>query len=183
MGKSGKIGCIMYRHALGAVALSGFMVAPAWAGPVATYTMTGSVTPICTASAAGTLNFGTLTNSSGATSVQTINPTSSDSTAFCNQANTTVLVQRTNLTTSGATSGGFTNTLLITNAKVTSPQNSTGITDTSTVGSPSSSGTSGTIGGFTALTVSALAGGALGGNLLASGSYSGTVTVTLSPTN
>ena len=166
-------------------ALSSLLVAgaPAYAATVSTYTMSGSVTSICTASATGTLSFGTLTNGSGATSVQTSNPSAIDASAFCNQANTTVTVTRTNLTTTNAASSGFTNTLLISNAKVISPQNATGITDTSTITSTNSPGASGAIGGFTSLTVSALAGAASGGNTLVAGSYSGTVTVTLAPTS
>lgn len=155
----------------------------AQAGTTATYTMSGSVSPVCTVSAAGTLGFGTLTNGSGGTAVQTSNPSATDSSAFCNQANTTVTLQRTNLSTSNGASSGFTNTLLVSNAKVTSPQNTTGITDTSTIVSGTSTGTTGTIGGFTALTVSAQAGTASGGSTLVSGTYSGTVTVTLAPTN
>lgn len=173
------------RYGLGGLALLFAGAGAANAAPVVlTYTMSGSVTAICTASTTGTLSFGTLTDSGGVTSVQTSNPSQTDSTAFCNQANTTVEVKRTNLTTTNGTSSGFTNTLLITNAKVVSPQNATGITDTSALpGAGTSAGASGTIGGFTSLTVSALAGAAVGGNRLVSGSYSGTVTVTLTPTS
>jgi hypothetical protein len=164
---------------------SGALASPAQAANTATYAMTGSVTTICTAGAGGTLAFGTLINgTTGATSVQTPNPTSTDNTAFCNQANTTVRVQRTDLTTTSAASAGFTNTLLITTAKVTSPQNSTGITDNSATGGGTSPGISGTLGAFTQLTVTAAAGAGSGGNsLVANNTYTGTVTITLTPTS
>lgn len=177
---------MMKKHIFAAAMASAMAASPAFAGTVATYTMTGSVSTLCTAGANGTLAFGTLINAStGATSVQTPNPTSTDSTAFCNQANTTVKVQRTDLVATGvATSSGFTNTLLITSAKVTSPQNLTGITDNTATSGGTSAGFTGTLGAFTALTVTASAGAGSGGNsLVASASYGGTVTITLTPTS
>lgn len=178
----------MKKYVFAAAMGSAMAASPVFAGTVATYTMTGSVSTLCTAGANGTLAFGTLINAStGATSVQTPNPTSTDSTAFCNQANTTVKVQRTDMTSAAATSSGFTNILLITSAKVTSPQNATGITDSTATGGGTSAGTTGTLGAFTALTVTAAAGAGSGGNSLVAGSgataYGGTVTITLTPTS
>lgn len=160
------------------------IASPAMAGTTATYTMTGTATALCTAGSGGTLAFGTLVNATtGATQIQTSNPSSNDTTAFCNQANTTVLVQRTNLTSSAATASGFTNIVPITSAKVVTPQNATGITDNSSVsGIATSAGVSGTIGAFTQLTVSAVA-GTPSASLVASNSYGGAVTITLTPTS
>jgi hypothetical protein len=178
----------MKKFLIAVAMVSAVSASPVLAATTATYTMSGSVTAICTVSASGTLSFGTLTDANGATSVQTANPSSADATAFCNQANTTVNLKRTNLASSAAASSGFTNTLLITSVKVVSPQNATGITDsTALAGTGTSAGTSGTLGAFTAMTVSAVAGGAVGGNSLVAGSgataYSGTVTIVLTPTS
>ncbi len=179
----------MMKQLFTVAALAGVALAsPAMAATVSTYAMSGSVTAICTVTGTGTLTFGTLTDVNGATLVQTSNPTSLDSSAFCNQASTTVNVKRTNLASSAATSTGFTNTLLITNAKVVSPQNATGITDsTALAGAGTSAGASGTLGAFNTLTVSALAGAAVNGDRLVAGSgataYAGTVTITLTPTS
>ena len=182
----------MMKQLFTVTALAGLgLASPAMAATTSTYAMAGSVTAICTVAAAGTtLSFGTLTDSTGVTSVQTANPFQADGTAFCNQAKTTVLVQRTNLISSALPSSGFTNTLLITNAKVVSPQNATGITDISALaGAGTSAGTSGTLGAFNILTVSALAGAASGGLSLVAGTvaagtaYAGTVTITLTPTS
>jgi hypothetical protein len=160
----------MKKFLIAVAMVSAVSASPVLAATTATYTMSGSVTAICTVSASGTLSFGTLTDANGATSVQTANPSSADATAFCNQANTTVNLKRTNLASSAAASSGFTNTLLITSVKVVSPQNATGITDsTALAGTGTSAGTSGTLGAFTAMTVSAVAGGAVGGNSLVAG--------------
>lgn len=157
---------------------------PAYAGTTAIYNMTGSVASLCTAGSGGSLVFGTLTNAAtGATQVQTSNPSFSDSTAFCNQAKTTVMVQRTNLTSSASTSSGFTNILPITSVTVSTPQNIAGITDTSVITTATSPGTSGTIGAFSALKVSALAGNTGSQFLVANSNYSGAITITLTPTN
>lgn len=176
----------MKKLAIVAVFVTGMVATPAIAGTSATYTMSGSVTAICTATATGTLNFGTLTNSNGATSVQTLNPSFTDTSAFCNQAKTNVRVQRTDLVSANGTSNGFTNTLLITNAKVVSAQNAAGVTDTTSTGGGTSVGTTtlaaSPFGAFTSLTISALAGAASGGNSLVAGSdYTGSVIVTLTP--
>lgn len=167
-----------------AMILAWGVASPALAATSATYTMTGSVTALCTAGAGGTLAFGTLTNATtGATQVQTANPVLTDTTAFCNQARTTVKIQRTNLVSMATAATGFTNVLPITSVKVTTPQNATGVTDSSAITATTSPGTSGTIGAFSALSIAALA-GTTGSNFLVAGStYSGTVTITLSPTN
>lgn len=162
--------------------------APAHAGTTSSVTMSGAAATLCTAGSGTALNFGALINSStGATSVQSANPSITDSSAFCNQANTTLKVQRTDLVATGvATSTGFTNTLLITSATVKSAQNTTGVTDSTSTGGGTSSGTTstGAFGAFTNLIISAQAGSGSGGNnLVASNSYSGSITITIVPTS
>ena len=176
---------------LGALAVTS---APAFAATTATVAMSGTAASLCTAGTSlSALSFGTLLNSStGATSVQTANPSVTDSSAFCNQANTTLKVQRTDLVATGvATSTGFTNTLLINSVTVKNGSNNTVVvTDTTTTGASVPTGTSGgttstgAFGAFTNLIISAVAGAGFGGNnLVASNSYAGTITITIVPTS
>lgn len=171
----------MKKELLSTLLASLMAVTPACAGTTSTTTVQGAADPTCAVSNAPALTFGTLVNATtGATAIQTANP-SVDITAFCNGAQTTVTVTRTNLVAQGVATPAapFTNTVPVLRVLVTTPQNSTGVTDQSTITSGTSTGTNGQLGPFTKLTVQAFS-GSPSGSLVASGNYSGTVTINLS---
>lgn len=157
-----------------ALAASTLSAAPAMAQTVSTYTVTGSVTSICSANATGTIAFGSLINASSGFLSATPQSAAADTGAFCNGAGTTVQVAHTNLTNTtttqmGAAPTGFTKTVTFTPKVVTS------------VGPLSDDQTAGTaLGAFNGIAVTAENLSAAGNKPLA-GSYSGSITITLSP--
>jgi hypothetical protein len=156
----------------GLILLTALAATPAAAAPV-NYNFSATVANSCTiAGKAATVPFGALTSGTTAQAA--------DDAAFCNQGQTTALIQRTNFRTGNTATTGFTNTIPM-GASLTTTQGAT-LSDASAQpsGSNSSTGTSGTIGAFTGLTVTATL-GSIGSNQLVAGTYSGTITVTLTP--
>jgi len=156
----------MRKWMMAALAASTVAATPALAGTTATYTVNGSVDAACSISASGTLDFGKLTDATGAFS-NTAAPSSADGNAYCNQAATTVTVAHTDLTTSGTPTTGFTNDVTYTPVLITSDRTLTG------------NQTNATIGAFSSLTVKAQ--NAAASAKLVAGSYSGTISITLTP--
>jgi hypothetical protein len=158
----------MKKWMMAALAASTAMATPALAGTTASYTVDGSVDGVCSISASGALDFGKLTDATGAFS-NTASPSSVDGNAYCNQAATTVTVTHTDLTTSGTPTTGFTNDVTYTPVLITSDRTLTG------------NQTNATIGAFSSLTVKAQGAAASGSAKLVAGSYSGTISITLTP--
>ena len=158
----------MKKILIAAMALSALASTPAFAAnTVAAYAVTGSVTAICSAAASGSITLGSLTDASG--NLNVTGGTASDTGAYCNGAGTTVQVAHAALTTAGAAATGFTNTLSFTPVVVAGATTLTG---------DKASGTS--LGAFSGLSVSVSSLSA-GGNKPVAGSYSGSITVTLTP--
>jgi hypothetical protein len=155
-----------------AVAVSALSVSPAMAQTVSTYTVTGSVASICSASLTGAIPFGSLINPSTGFLSATSATATADTGAFCNGAGTTVEIGHsdlTNTTSTGAAPTGFTKTVTFTPKVETS------------VGTLSGNKTAGTsLGAFNGITVTAENLSA-GGNKPLAGDYSGSITITLSP--
>ena len=163
----------MKKILMAALTASALSATPAMA-QTATYAVTGSVASVCSASATGTIAFGSLISSVTGFLTATSQPATADSGAFCNGAGTTVQVGHNDLvntttTQSGAAPTGFTNTVTFTPKVVTSNK---------TFNNNQALGT--LIGAFNGLTVTAENLSA-GGDKPLAGSYSGSITITLSP--
>lgn len=169
----------MKKLLMAAVAVSALAAMPALAQTSQDYTFSGNVATSCYISGATTVDFGTLQSASGVygpANGATVSAT--DTSAFCNQAQTTALVTHTNLKTTSPVSSGFTN-LVVMSAKASTPQNATGVSDSTPAGTGTSAGNSGTLGAFTGLTVAATLTAPT--DKLVAGTYSGTITVALTP--
>jgi len=154
---------------------------PALAAP-ASYNFDGSVAALCSISGhAGSVSFGALTDGNGAYTGNGTSEDATDDNAYCNQANTEATITHTNLYTTNDAGTGFTNVIPMDAALSTtnggSLNDSTGASGTGT-----SSGSTGTIGAFTGLKVTATL-GTIGSDKLVAGSYTGTITVTLTPSS
>jgi hypothetical protein len=172
----------MKKILMGAVGLAGLMATPALAAaPSATYNFDGSVASVCTiAGAAATVGFGALTDSAGTYSQGGVSKDASDTNAYCNQGLTTATISHTNMVNTNVAGAGYTSVLPMT-ASLTTPESGT-LNDSSVAsGTASSSGTTATIGSFSALKVTATL--ASGPYKLTSGAYNGSITVTLTPTS
>lgn len=168
------------------IAVAGFSAltaAPAFATtPTANYDFDGSVAAICTVSGhSGSVTFGALTDGNGAYTGDASSEDATDDAAYCNEANTTATISHTNLTTSNDASSGFTNVIPM-SASLSTAQSASLSDSTTASGTGTSSGSSGTIGAFTGLTVTATL-GSIGTDKLVAGTYNGTITVTLTPTS
>jgi hypothetical protein len=152
-----------------AAALSAFIAVPAFGATntVATYAVSGTVSAVCSANASGSISLGNLVDGTGTLNVSS--GSASDTGAYCNGAGTTIEVSHTSLTTAGTASTGFTNTLTY------SPKVTAGAT---VLTGDQPSGTS--LGTFSGLTVEVTSLSA-SGNKPVAGTYSGAITVTLSP--
>ena len=164
-----------------AVAFTAVTSAPALADP-ASYSFDGSVAALCSiAGHAESVSFGPLTDLNGA---YTANGTSADATddnAYCNQANTEATIAHTNLYTTNDAGTGFTN--IVPMSASLSTTNGGSLSDSTTAsGTGTSTGSSGTIGAFTGLKVTATL-GTIGSDKLVAGTYNGTITVTLTPSS
>jgi len=169
----------MKKLPIAAVGLAAMASTPAMAaaGTSQTYTFNGHVDALCSISGAAAVDFGALTDGSG----NYANPgakTATDTGANCNQAGTTATIKHTDLTTSNPATTGFTNIVPL-SASLSTDQGVTIADTTNASGSTASTGTGGTIKAFTGLTVTATPGTPTA--RLVAGSYSGTVTVTLTP--
>jgi len=163
--------------AVGLIAIASTPAMAATAGTTQTYTFNGKVDALCSISGADAVDFGKLTDTSGTYQ----NPgakTATDAGANCNQAGTTATITHTDLFTSNPATAGFTNIVPL-SASLSTNQGVTIADATSASGSTSSTGTTAAIKAFTALTVTATPG--TPSARLVAGDYSGTVTVTLSP--
>lgn len=149
-----------------AVAALAMGSSPAFAAD-ATYTLTATVSSSCSVSAGTTLAFGNLESTPGTFSPATATPSRTDSAAYCNQAGTTVDIAATPLATTNAAGTGFTNTLVVT-PTITTPQ---GVT--------LNAGTAQAIGSFTGMTIAATLTSPT--SKLVSGTYAGSITITLHP--
>ena len=163
----------MKKLLMAAVAASALVATPAMA-QVSTYTVSGSVASICSASPTGTIAFGSLINASTGFLSATSQPATADTGAFCNGAGTTVQVAHVDLvntttTQSGAAPAGFTKTVTFTPKVVTSVGALSGDQAALTA-----------LGAFNGITVTAENLSA-GGNKPLAGAYSGSITITLSP--
>ena len=156
----------MKKLLMAAVAASALAATPALAATDATYDVTGSVNSACGIAASGTVAFSALANADGTYASPTATA-ANDTTAYCNQAGTTVDISHTAMTTSGATPTGFTNTLDFT--PVVSFNGATGLND----------GAAQLVGAFGSLSVSATA--TTPAAKLIAGSYSGQISITLHP--
>jgi hypothetical protein len=158
----------MKRLLMAAVALTAMTATPAFAtDTVATYSISGSVNAICSASPTGSITLGNLADASGNLNVS--GGTASDAGAYCTGAGTTVAVTHTSLTTPGTAATGFTNTLTYT------PTVQAGAT---LLTGDQPSGTA--LGSFSGLTVN-VTNLSAGGNKPVAGTYGGQIVVTLSP--
>lgn len=159
----------MKKLLMSAVALTAMASTPAFAADtVATYSISGSVGAICSASTSGSIALGNLIDANGNLNVSS-GTASADSGAYCNGAGTTVQVSHTSLTTSGAAASGFTNTLTYT------PTVQAGAT---LLSGDKAAGTA--LGSFSGLTVG-LTSLSAGGAKPVAGNYSGQIVVTLTP--
>ena len=148
----------------------------------AAYSFDGSVAALCSiAGNASSVTFGALTDTNGAYTGAATSQQSTDTSAYCNQASTTATIQHTNLFTSNTASTGFTNVVPM-SASLSTTQGASLSDATSATGTGTSVGSNGTIGAFTGLKVTATL-GTIGSNKLVAGSYSGTITVTLTPSS
>lgn len=158
----------MKKILMAAVALTAVTATPAFAADtVATYSVSGSVDALCAASATGSISLGSLIDANGALSNS--GGSATDSGAYCNGAGTTIQVAHTNLSTAGTAATGFTNTIAFT-PKVTA--------GASVFTGDQASGTA--LGSFSGLTVEARS-LTTGTDKPVAGSYSGSITVTLTP--
>jgi hypothetical protein len=174
----------MKKLLMAAVAAAGMSATPALADTTSqTYTFDGTVASICTISGASLVHFGALTDNSGAYTGNGTHQDATDSGAYCNQAATQATITHTNLVNTNTATTGFTNVIPM-SAKLVTTENSTGLADATTPATPTgtSSGSTGTIGAFTGLTVTATL-GTIGTNKLVSGTYNGSITVTLTPSS
>jgi spore coat protein U-like protein len=155
--------------------------APAQAAPtVKTVTATGSVAASCSISGkATTVSFGAVTNGSGAYTGNGSHLDAQDDAAFCNQGHTSALIQRTNLKTSNSAGSGFTNVIPM-SASLSTTEGATLSDSSADPGTGTSTGTSGQINAFTGLKVTATL-GSIGANRPVAGTYTGTITITLTP--
>ncbi|MFC4594399.1 hypothetical protein [Sphingobium tyrosinilyticum] len=165
----------MKKILMAAVALTALGATPAMAADsVAVYTVTGNVGAICAASGTGTIEFGNLVDTDG--TLNASDKTSSDASAYCNGAGTTVKISHVDLTHktfSGTVPAGF--------VKVVSfvPEITVGSGGTAkTVNGDQATATG--LGAFSGLTVKAKSPSVASGKPLA-GDYEGSITVTLSP--
>jgi len=173
----------MKKILLAGAMFSAMTAAPAYAAvPTATYNFDGSVAALCSISgAATTVSFGALTDSNGAYTGNATSKQATDDAAYCNQASTTATIRHTNMFTSNTATSGFTNVIPMSAALSTTE--SAALSDsTSATGTGTSTGATGTIGAFTGLKVTATL-GSVGSNKLVAGTYSGTITVTLTPSS
>lgn len=169
----------MKKLLMAAVALTAMTASPALAAPGTsqTYHFSGTVAALCSISGeSATVSFGALTDANGVY----VNPGAKDNTdtgAYCNQSNTTATISHTNLVNSVSPASGFTNIVPL-SASLTTDQ--TTLTDsTAASGSGTSAGSTGTIGGFSSLKVTATPGSPSA--KLESGTYNGSITVVLTP--
>jgi len=172
---------MMKKLLIAAVGLTAIAATPVMASTVGTsqtYTFNGHVDALCSISGAAALDFGALTDSSGNYVAPTAK-TATDDGANCNQAGTTATIKHTDLYTTNQASTGFTNIVPL-SASLSTDQGVTIADSTNASGGTASTGTGGTIKAFTGLTVTATPGTPTA--RLVAGSYTGTVTVTLSPT-
>lgn len=160
----------MKKLLMAAAAASALAAAPALAATTADYAVTGSVAAVCSVTATGTVAFGALTSGTGAYTNSGTSTEATDSSAYCNQAATTVEITHTNLstTTTGTIPSTFTNTVVITPVVTT---------DGPTLTGDKAAGTA--IGAFSLLKVKATA--ATPSLKLIAGAYTGSITITLSP--
>lgn len=173
----------MKRILIAAVALTALSTTPALAAPpTANYTFSGSVAAICTISGhSGAVDFGALTDGSGDYIGDGASEDATDDNAYCNQANTEATISHTDLYTANDAGTGFTNVVPM-DASLSTTQGGSLSDSTAASGSTPSSGSSGAIGAFTGLKVTATLGD-IGSDKLVAGSYGGTITVTLTPTS
>jgi hypothetical protein len=95
-------------------AMAPLMLATPAIAASANYSVTGTVTAICTAASTGTLDFGTggLANTSTGVVLASATQSSTDATAVCNGNSTTITVAHVAMQTAATTSAsGFTNTI------------------------------------------------------------------------
>jgi hypothetical protein len=174
----------MRKLLMAAVALTAVTATPALASTSQTYNFTGSVAAICTiAGAASTVDFGALTDGSGAYTQNGVAKDATDTDAYCNQAQTTASIKHTDLFTTNSASTGFTNVVPMSASLTTFVGASPAVVladSTPASGSTESSGSSGTVGAFTGLKVTATL-GSIGSDKLVAGTYNGTITVDLTP--
>jgi hypothetical protein len=173
----------MKKLMMAAVALTALTATPALAAPGTeqTNTFDGTVASICTISGASLVHFGALTDASGAYTGNGTHQDATDSAAYCNQAATTASISHTNFVNANTATTGFVNVIPMSASLSTTETGS--LADTSVAsGTSASTGTSGTIGAFTGLKVTATL-GSVGTSKLVSGTYNGSITVTLTPTS
>jgi hypothetical protein len=171
----------MRKLLISAVAFTAISTTPALAAP-ASYSFDGSVAALCSISGhAGSVSFGPLTDGNGAYTGSGTSEDASDDNAYCNQANTEATITHTNLYTSNDASSGFTNVIPM-SAALSTTQGGALSDSTTASGTGTSSGSSGTIGAFTGLKVTATL-GTIGSDKLVAGTYNGTITVTLTPSS
>ena len=173
----------MKKTLMAAVAFTAMTATPAFASaPSADYTFSGSVAALCTISGhAGAVDFGALTDGNGDYTGSGTSQDATDDGAYCNQANTQATITHTNLFTSNDSGTGFTNVIPM-NAALSTSQGGSLSDATNATGTGTSAGSSGAIGAFTGLKVTATL-GTIGTDKLVAGSYGGTITVTLTPTS
>jgi hypothetical protein len=159
----------MKKLLLAAVAASALSASPALAAD-ATYTVTGTVTAVCSVTTGTTLAFGSDINSGGLNLTATTTNEVDDTAAYCNGSGTTLTVSKvdmTNQTVAGAAPSGFTKTISFT------PVVTIGGTGHGVV-------TGQSVGAFQGLKVKAT-NPSTGSDKALAGSYSGSITVTLAP--
>ena len=163
-----------------AVALTAFAATPALAAPGTsqTYTFDGTVASICTISGAALVHFGALTDASGNYTGNGTHQDATDGAAYCNQAATTASISHTNLVNANTATSGFTNIIPM-SAALSTTEGGSLADSTAASGTGTSAGSSGTIGAFTGLKVTATLGSVT--SKLVSGTYNGSITVTLTP--
>lgn len=172
----------MKRILMAAVALTATTATPAIAAPGTsqTYTFGGTVASICTISGASLVSFGALTDASGNYTGNGTAKDATDSGAYCNQAATTAQITHTNLVNTNTATSGFTNIIPM-SAALSTTEGGSLADSTAASGTGTSTGSSGTIGAFTGLKVTATLGSV--SSKLVSGTYNGSITVTLTPTS
>lgn len=170
----------MKKLLIAAAAFTAMTATSATAGT--SYSFDGSVAALCSISGhAGSVSFGALTDGNGAYTASGSAEDAADDNAYCNQANTEASITHTNLFTTNGASSGFTNVIPMSAALSTT--NGGSLSDsTSASGTGTSAGSSGTIGAFTGLKVTATL-GSIGSDKLVAGTYNGTITVTLTPSS
>lgn len=171
----------MKKLLISAVAFTAITATPAFAAP-ASYSFDGSVAALCSISGhAGSVSFGALTDGNGAYTASGTSADATDDSAYCNQANTQATITHTNLFTTNDAGTGFTNVIPMSAALSTT--NGGSLSDSTTAsGTGTSTGSSGAIGAFTGLKVTATL-GSIGSDKLVAGTYNGTITVTLTPSS